>query len=1265
LIHWVVKYGGYFYLSIQPLCQEKRMSKYAWFVRPFTLLVMAGLLFGLAVPQHSQAQAPALRPLTPVVGHSLYNDTSPALRDIIANLPATEYQKNQPPLALRTLPKATAGQSQAADGALQQNIYPNEMPLPVASFDGISNPQGYIPPDTNGDIGYDPATNTKYYFMTVNVSYQFWDVTDPTNPTPVTGVLPSNALWQGSGQPCASFNDGDPIGLFDSLAHRWIFSQFGNINSNGPYYQCTAISATADPLGAWYRYSFVMPGADMNDYPKFGVWPDAYYMTDHQFYQGNSWDGSGVFAFDRVKMLAGLPATYIYFNLLSISSNLGGHLPADFDGLITPPAGAPGLFIEVDDSLPEDGGKDIMRIWEFHADFVTPANSTFGTTATGDWGHANYKMEVAPYTYMSGSIPQKNTSVRLDSLGDRLMYRLAYRNLGDHQIMVVNHTVNVNGRAGVRWYEVQNTGSGWTLQQQGTFAPTGGNYRWMGSIASDASGNLALGYSISNSSMFPSINYTGRLAADPLGQMAQGESNLVMGTGSQTDGAARWGDYSAMSVDPQDDCTFWYTTEYLVTTSPRAWHTNISSFAFPGCTAPTTGTLAGVITNSDGGAPLAGATITVGAHSATSGPDGHYSLALSPGNYDVTASLYGFLPQTSSNVPVLLGQTTTRNFAMLPRLAAVVSGVVSDASGHGYPLYARLDISAPGFSQAVFTNPATGAYQANLFQGLDYTFNVSIPAVTGYSPQVATVTPNSGAVTRDFNMLVDPACTTPGYHLVATVCTPIPGGLVTGFVTDLNTGVGLVGAEVKNAANDTAITFATPQDPNASDGLYLFFQSTTNNSDPEAHDLTASMTGGYSAVTRSVNVQPDAVVVQDFALPAGLLAVDPTSLDVTVVYGQSDTRTVTITNNGTAAATFTLQTLPLSRPGFGPFAPPTYAVKPFKQGYRTAQALNLPPAPDFPPFNAGTVKSSWSAGLSSVWGVAADKNGQLWVSSPSQAWGGDASLHGFTPAGAPTGTNYAYTWDPINGPADLAYNVRTGTFWIVSMAEWDNCIYEISPESGFTGGRVCPGSEVGFRNAQRGLAYDPATDTYYAGGWNDLSVYQFSPDGTLLRSTSVGLAISGLAYNPDTHHLFALVNADPTQIYVLDTANGFARVGAFTVGQNALGAYAGAGLEMACDGSLWLVDQSSGQVYNVTSGETTSLCTQAAPWLGLDPTTANLQPGQSQQVTVTFYTLGFRPGLYTGQIKVVEDTPYNVPNLPVTLHNQGTVTFLPGVMKSQ
>jgi hypothetical protein len=165
------------------------------------------------------------------------------------------------------------------------------------------------------------------------------------------------------------------------------------------------------------------------------------------------------------------------------------------------------------------------------------------------------------------------------------MYRLAYRNFGTHESLVVNHSVTVGSNkgtsVGIRWYEIRDPNGTPTVFQEGTFAPDS-SFRWMGSIAMDNVGDIALGYSLSSSSVFPSIAYTGRVPTDPLGTM-EGENIVKAGGGSQVKSFIRWGDYSAMVIDPVDDCTFWYTTEYIASTGSFNWSTEITSFKFPRC----------------------------------------------------------------------------------------------------------------------------------------------------------------------------------------------------------------------------------------------------------------------------------------------------------------------------------------------------------------------------------------------------------------------------------------------------------------------------------------------------------------------------------------------------------------------------------------------------------------------------------------------------------------------------------------------------------
>ncbi len=226
-------------------------------------------------------------------------------------------------------------------------------------------------------------------------------------------------------------------------------------------------------------------------------------------------------------------------------------------------------------------GTNSLNLWKFHVDWANTAN----TTLTGPTS-----IPVAAFATACGGgtcIPQPGTSQKLDSLADRLMYRLAYRNFGDHEALVVNHSVKVSGNKksevdGVRWYELRSPSTTPTVFQQGTFSPDSNN-RWMGSIAMDKVGNMALGYSVSSGSVFPTVTYTGRAASDPPGTMSA-EAVLQNGTGSQTRSLNRWGDYSAMVIDPVDQCTFWYTTEYLKQNGTFNWSTRIGSFKFLNCT---------------------------------------------------------------------------------------------------------------------------------------------------------------------------------------------------------------------------------------------------------------------------------------------------------------------------------------------------------------------------------------------------------------------------------------------------------------------------------------------------------------------------------------------------------------------------------------------------------------------------------------------------------------------------------------------------------
>ena len=257
-------------------------------------------------------------------------------------------------------------------------------------------------------------------------------------------------------------------------------------------------------------------------------------------------------------------------------------------------------------------------------------------------------------------------------------------------------------------------------------------------------------------------------------------------------------------------------------------------------------------------------------------------------------------------------------------------------------------------------------------------------------------------------------------------------------------------------------------------------------------------------------------------------------------------------------------------------------------------------------------------------------------------------INEFSPAGIATGNFWKYTWPTAAGPADAAYNWNTGKIWLMNVNPgFSNCIYEIDPASGPTGNTICPGGGSGFTTSQRGLTYDPSTDTYFAGSWNELIVYRFAPDGTIIGSKNTGLPIAGLAYNPETQHLFVMTNEPGNAIHVLDVANSYADIGQFSI--PGFTNYSGGGLELDCAGNLWAVDINSMKVYQVTSGETTNVCYSNVSWLSLSPVSGTIPAHSTQTIHATFNASGLFPSIEHAQIAVRTDTPYSVTNIPVTL----------------
>jgi len=683
------------------------------------------------------------------VGHSAKNDVSPKLR-AVTPIPFSPSANHVIPVL--PLGKQLTTHRTVSGSAVQSKLAAPKMPGTQLDFEGIDFPGvncNCAPPDTNGAVG---ATQ---YVQIVNTGVEVFDKSTGNS---VLGPISIESVWSGFGGVCENNGEGDPVVLYDKLANRWVISQFAGTAQ--PTHECVAVSTTNDATGAYNRYDFDLGttfGNNFYDYPKLGTWPDAYYMSTNVFNaSGTAFLGPQPFALDRTAMLAGAPATIVSTGMLSPSDDQ--LMPADFDGSILPPANAPNPFTEI-------GTNPTWKLWRFHVDFTTPSNSTFtlGGTLTPD-----------PFNVICGGsagscVPQAGTSDTLDTLGDRSMFRNDYRRFPDgHEALVGNMTVDSNGVAGIRWWEIDNATSGSPgFAQQSTYQPDN-TWRWMGSAAMDASGDIAVGFSASSSSINPQIRYAGRLAGDPPNTLNQGEATLFSGTGSQTDTLSRWGDYSDITVDPTDDCTFWYTNEYYQTTSSFNWDTRIGNFKFPNCTAGPSGTLTGTVTDASNNNPIAGAKVDASSGgqsfgSTTTDASGHYSLQLPVGTYDVTFSAFGYGTDTKSGVQITDSNTTTLDDALQPQPSVHLTGTVTDGSGHGWPVYSRIDVAGDP-NGPFFTDPISGQYDitvpANASYDVTYTSKLQ-----GYQPLTDTVAVGGSDLTHDVQLNVTPDCTAPGYKL--------------------------------------------------------------------------------------------------------------------------------------------------------------------------------------------------------------------------------------------------------------------------------------------------------------------------------------------------------------------------------------------------------------------------------------------------------------------------------------------------------------------
>jgi Fibronectin type III domain len=518
----------------------------------------------------------------------------------LSRFPLAAVPSQRPYLPLLTPPKETKSPVPAAQPEFQSaNVPMAPAPAPSQNFAGLSYSDSCVggqcgagwPPDTNGDVGLN------YYIQAVNDAYAIYDKT--------SGVLQASftedSLFSGghTGTVCDTDSEGDPVVLYDQLANRWILTNFAfGFDKSGkptsPFYQCIAVSKTGDPVaGGWWLYAVQMdpggtglpPAGTMNDYPKFGIWPDCLYMSSNEFTMPReSFAGTAFASFSRSDMYSGLPLTWSLGFLpypqnavfTMIPSNLLGSSQSSL-----PPPGTPNYFVS-----------ESITAYDFEVrEFTAGPNCGDG----GTLGSPAYVSQTSYTSPNSDIVPQLNTTTMLDSLGDRLMQKVQYRRVGGTESLWIVHSVQASTSSTVRpqWAQINVTGGTVvsTPVQQQIYAPDTTLYRWMGSIAADSQGNAALGYSTSSDAVYPGIAWSGRLAGDPLNSLSQTETQVMAGGGSQNNSCgggacSRWGDYSSMSVDPLDDCTFWYTNEYYDSPSNGNlgnWHTRIASFKFPSC----------------------------------------------------------------------------------------------------------------------------------------------------------------------------------------------------------------------------------------------------------------------------------------------------------------------------------------------------------------------------------------------------------------------------------------------------------------------------------------------------------------------------------------------------------------------------------------------------------------------------------------------------------------------------------------------------------
>jgi hypothetical protein len=663
------------------------------------------------------------------------------------------------------------------------------MPAPLTSFDGLNfnnNGAGH-PPDTNGDVG------PTYYMQAVNTSIGIFNKQTGAKEAAFT----FNSFWSGAGTgtACDTNNQGDVVVLYDTQNDRWIFMDFAWTDiQNGPYYFCYGVSQTGDPLGSYWRYAIRADDAShpwLPDYPKGGVWPDGLYFSANMFdcldagCSSATYKDARAYALNLQKMEAGLPLTANDVQAVDTSASYFTLMPSNARRT-QPPANTPNYFVSEDQTLYR------WDVFKFHVDFTTPTN----TSLTGPT-----QVSQASYALAASTVAEPSPGNNVDTLADRMMFLNQYRRINNSESLWVQHTVGTASTStptGIQWAQIDVSGgtvNTTPVQQQIFNNGADGLNRFMGSMAVDKFGNAALGYSVSSASLAPDIRFVGRLASDPLGQLPRSETTLLGGvtrtvqTGNCGGSACtRWGDYSALTVDPLDDCTFWYTNMYFPVQGAN-WVTRIGSFKFPTCVNPSTTSLvshpnpsvigqsvtftATVGSSVSGlGTPSGVVSFTIGgglptAVNLSSGIARLITNTLPAGTYPITATYGGdanFGPslamlapeQTVKNAsttsldsqpnPSVVGQTVTLTATVgsSPSGMGTPSGVVSFTIGAGLPTAVNL---SNGVATLITNTLPAGTYPITATYGGDANFGSS-QAVLAPEQTVNKAVSTTGLVSR-------------------------------------------------------------------------------------------------------------------------------------------------------------------------------------------------------------------------------------------------------------------------------------------------------------------------------------------------------------------------------------------------------------------------------------------------------------------------------------------------------------------------------------